>query len=436
MAWLNEILFNHSSVQAVIVLSLLCACGLALGKVRVLGVSLGVAFVFFVGILAGHLGVSIDPQMLQYAQDFGLVLFVYALGLQVGPGFFNSLHHTGLTLNLLAALVVMLGAGLTLLLPLAGIQLSEAVGIMCGASTNTPALAAAQQTLSQLHLPQSGAALGCAVTYPLGVVGVILALALMQKLLCGKDNVVVQDDEDADQTYIAAYRVRNEGIVGKTVGELARISPRHFVISRLWRNGKVTIPSASTVLMNDDRLLVVMRDQAAAETMHVLFGKQEKTDWNKEDIDWNAIDSELVSQAILVTRPEINGKRLQSLHLRRHYGVNISRINRNGVNLLATPDLRVLLGDRIIVVGHKEAIKNVEKELGNAVKMLNEPNLITVFIGMTLGLIVGSIPIALPGISAPVRLGLAGGPIIVGILMGAFGPRIHINAYTTQSAQT
>lgn len=434
MAWLNEILFNHSSVQAVIVLSLLCACGLALGKVRVLGVSLGVAFVFFVGILAGHLGVSIDPQMLQYAQDFGLVLFVYALGLQVGPGFFNSLHHTGLTLNLLAALVVMLGAGLTLLLPLAGIQLSEAVGIMCGASTNTPALAAAQQTLSQLHLPQSGAALGCAVTYPLGVVGVILALALMQKLLCGKDNVVVQDDEDADQTYIAAYRVRNEGIVGKTVGELARISPRHFVISRLWRNGKVTIPSASTVLMNDDRLLVVMRDQAAAETMHVLFGKQEKTDWNKEDIDWNAIDSELVSQAILVTRPEINGKRLQSLHLRRHYGVNISRINRNGVNLLATPDLRVLLGDRIIVVGHQEAIQNVEKELGNAVKMLNEPNLITVFIGMTLGLIVGSIPIALPGISAPVRLGLAGGPIIVGILIGAFGPRIHINAYTTQSA--
>jgi len=434
MTWINEILFNHSAVQAVIVLSLLCAVGLALGKVKVLGVSLGVAFVFFVGILAGHLGLSIDSQMLQYAQDFGLVLFVYALGLQVGPGFFNSLHQSGLTLNLLASAVVVLGVAMTLLLPLCGISLADAVGIMCGATTNTPALAAAQQTLSQLHLPQSGAALGCAVTYPLGVVGVILALALLRKVMSHTVNSLPQPEEDTDHTYIAAYQVRNEGIIGKTVGDLARISPRHFVISRLWRNGKVTIPSASTVLMHNDRVLVVMRDQAAAETMHVLFGKQEATDWNKDDIDWNAIDSELVSQAILLTRPEINGKRLQSLHLRKHYGVNISRIIRNGVQLLATPDLRVLLGDRIVVVGHKEAIQQVEKVLGNAVKMLNEPNLISVFIGMTLGLIVGCIPIALPGISAPVKLGLAGGPIIVGILMGAFGPRIHINAYTTQSA--
>ena len=186
--------------------------------------------------------------------------------------------------------------------------------------------------------------------------------------------------------------------------------------------------------MKDDRLLVIMRDQDAAEAMEVLFGKQESTDWNKEDIDWNAIDSDLVSQAILVTKPEINGRKLGSLCLRAHYGVNISRVNRGGLQLLATPDLRLLLGDRIIVVGHRNAIKNVEKEVGNAVKMLDEPNLITVFIGMTLGLILGSIPIALPGITAPVKLGLAGGPIIVGILIGAFGPRIHVNAYTTSSA--
>ena len=422
-------------MQAVIVLSLLCACGLALGKIKVLGVSLGVAFVFFLGILAGHLGLSINPQMLQYAQNFGLVLFVYALGLQVGPGFFGSFHKSGLTLNMLAIAVVLVGTILTLLMPLMGVELSDAVGIMCGATTNTPALAAAQQTLSQLHQPESGAALGCAVTYPLGVVGVILALALMRKVLVRPgDHLVDENEEEADHTFIATYQVRNEGVIGKTVGDLARISPRQFVISRLWRDGRVTIPEADTVLMRDDRLLVTMEDQDAAEAMEVLFGKQETTDWNTGEIDWNAIDSDLVSQAILVTKPEINGRKLGSLRLRKHYGVNISRVNRGGLQLLATPDLRLLLGDRIIVVGHREALKNVEKEVGNAVRMLDEPNLISVFIGMTLGLILGSIPIALPGISAPVKLGLAGGPIIVGILMGAFGPRIHVNAYTTTSA--
>lgn len=435
MQWLTDIFLTHSAVQAVVILSLLCACGLALGKVKVLGVSLGVAFVFFLGILAGHLGLSIEPRMLQYAQNFGLVLFVYALGLQVGPGFFSSFHKSGLTLNMLAIGVVLVGTVLTLLLPLLGINLSDAVGIMCGATTNTPALAAAQQTLAQLHSPESGAALGCAVTYPLGVVGVILALALIRKTLVrSSDHLVDDSEEEADHTFIAAYRVRNEGIIGKTVGDLARISPRRFVISRLWRDGKVTIPEAGTVLMPDDRLLVTMDSQDAAEAMEVIFGKQEATDWNKDDIDWNAIDSDLVSQAILVTKPEINGRKLGSLGLRRHYGVNISRVNRGGLQLLATPDLRLLIGDRIIVVGHREAIKNVEKEVGNAVKMLDEPNLITVFLGMTLGLILGSIPIILPGITAPVKLGLAGGPIIAGILIGAFGPRIHINAYTTSSA--
>lgn len=435
MQWLNDIFMSHSAVQAVVVLSLLCACGLALGKLKVLGVSLGVAFVFFLGILAGHLGVSIDADMLQYAQNFGLVLFVYALGLQVGPGFFSSFHKSGLTLNLFAVGVVLLGTVLTLLLPLMDIDLSDAVGIMCGATTNTPALGAAQQTLSQLHQPESGAALGCAVTYPLGVVGVILAFALMQRVLVRPtDHLVDESEEEADHTFIATYQVRNEGIIGKTVGDLARISPRQFVISRLWRDGKVTIPEADTVLMRDDRLLVTMEDQDAAEAMEVLFGKQETTDWNTGEIDWNAIDSDLVSQAILVTKPEINGRKLGSLRLRKHFGVNISRVNRGGLQLLATPDLRLLLGDRIIVVGHREAIKNVEQEVGNAVKMLDEPNLITVFVGMTLGLILGSIPIVLPGISSPVKLGLAGGPIIVGILMGAFGPRIHVNAYTTTSA--
>jgi len=435
MEWINSIIVEHSAVQAVIVLSMLCACGLALGKVKVMGISLGVTFVFFLGILAGHLGLSIDPQMQRYAQDFGLVLFVYALGLQVGPGFFNSLHDSGLSLNLLALAVVILGLVMTVLMPWAvGINLADAVGIMCGATTNTPALGAAQQTLTAMGLSANGAALGCAVTYPLGVVGVILALLFMRKLMAKTNHLIIaSDDDDADTTFIAAYQVHNPGIFGKTVSEIANISHMKFVISRLWRNGKVSIPTAKTVLLESDRLLVITNEEDS-QAMTILFGEQENTNWNKEDIDWNNIDSNLSSRAILITKPQINGKRLGSLKLRKHYGVNISRINRNGVQLLATPDLRLLLGDRLIVVGEDDAIKNVEKVLGNAVADLNEPNLISVFVGMTLGLLLGSIPIALPGISIPVKLGLAGGPIIAGILMGTFGPRIHMNSYTTQSA--
>ncbi len=435
MDWLSSILLEHSSLQAVIVISLLCAIGLALGKIRVLGVSLGVTFVFFMGILAGHLGISVDPQVLRYAEDFGLVLFVYALGLQVGPGFFSSMHHSGIRLNMLALAVVLIGTVMTVLMPaVCGVSLGDAVGVMCGATTNTPALGAAQQTLAQLHLPTSSAALGCAVTYPLGVVGVIMAIMLMRKVLVRPADLQPKgDDTNEDHTYIAAFRIHNPGIFGKHIGEVAKISHQQFVISRLWRDGKVTVPSSKTELREGDRILVVTNEEAA-EAMTLLFGEKEDTNWNKEDIDWNAIDSKLISQRILITRPEINGRKLGSLRLRNHYGVNISRLYRSGVPLLATPDLRLMLGDRITVVGDAESVRNVEKVLGNAVKSLNEPNLISVFIGMTIGLILGSIPILIPGISAPVKLGLAGGPIIVGILIGTFGPRLHMVTYTTQSA--
>lgn len=434
MQWLNDILLQHSPVQAVIVLSALCACGLALGKVKVLGVSLGVTFVFFLGIMAGSQGLSIDGGMLSYAQDFGLVLFVYALGVQVGPGFFNSLHRSGIRHNLVAMGVVALGTAMTLALPLVcGIGLPEAVGILCGATTNTPALGAAQQALTQLGLPVSGAALGCAVTYPLGVVGMILALVVLRKVITRAADLLPHDEEEADNTFIAAYQVLNPGIYGKRVGELASLSHVSFVISRLWREGKVSIPSSDTELRQGDRLLVVTHEDNAP-MMTLLLGQQECSDWNKDDIDWNAIDSELVSRAILITQPDINGKSLSSLKLRNHYGVNISRIIRNGVQLLATPSIHLMMGDRVVVVGQEQAVARVEQVLGNAVESLNEPRLISVFFGMTLGLILGSIPILIPGMSSSVRLGLAGGPIIVGILMGCFGPRIHMNTYTTQSA--
>lgn len=433
MDWILDILMHHSAWQAVIVISMISACGLFLGRVKVFGISLGVTFVFFMGIFFGNLGFSIDSGVLEYAEDFGLALFVYALGVQVGPGFFSSLRKSGLKMSMLALLVVLIGTIMTVLLPsVMGISLPDAVGIMCGATTNTPALGAAQQALAQLGQPTSGSALGCAVTYPLGVVGVIFAILLMNKTIVHKHERVAREGEASNHTFIAAYHVLNPGVYDKTVGQLADISHEQFVISRLWRNGKVTIPSSSTMLEKNDRILVITNEQSG-DAMRILFGEQEPTDFNKADIDWNAIDSKLVSRRIILTRSEMNGKHLGSLKLRNHYGVNVTRIYRSGVRLLATPDLRLLLGDRITVVGEEASIKNVEKKLGNAVKNLDEPNLISIFIGLTIGLLMGLIPISLPGISAPVKLGLAGGPIIAGILMGTFGPRLHMVTYTTQS---
>lgn len=434
MDWLYSLFVEHSALQAVVVLSLISAIGLGLGKVRFWGVSIGVTFVFFAGILAGHLGFTIDSQMLNYAESFGLVVFVYALGLQVGPGFFSSFRQGGVRLNMLAMGVVLIGTLMTVLGSLVtDISLPNMVGILCGATTNTPALGAAQQTLKQLGVEASTPALGCAVTYPLGVVGVILAILIIRKLMVTDKDLEVKEKENDNRTYIGAFQVYNPGIFGKSVKEIADLSRSKFVISRLWREGKVTIPTSDKIVEKGDRLLVITSEKEAA-AMTVLFGGQEHTDWNKEDIDWDAIDSKLISQSIVITRPELNGKKLGSLHLRNHYGINITRVYRSGVQLLATADLTLQLGDRLTIVGEAASVHNVEKVLGNAIKNLKEPNLVAVFIGIILGLILGAIPISIPGISAPVKLGLAGGPIIVGILIGTFGPRLHIVTYTTRSA--
>ena len=380
--------------------------------------SLGVTFVFFVGIAAGHFGLSIDPQMLNYAESFGLIIFVYALGLQVGPGFFGSFRKGGMTLNMLAFAVILVGTAMTLgLHVVTGVSLPDMVGILSGAVTNTPALGAAQQTLKQMHIDAADPALGCAVTYPLGVVGVILAVIVLRKMFPRR----------TAETVVAEDKSKHN------VKEVAHLAAHRFVISRLWRDGKVTIPTSDTVLLEGDRLLVITTE-AEEESLRILFGEEEKVDWNKKDIDWNAIDSQLVSQRIVVSRSEINGKKLGSLRLRNHYGINITRIYRAGVQLLATPGLVLQLGDKLTVVGEAAAISNVEKVLGNRIISLKEPNLIAVFVGIVLGLAVGAIPFSIPGVSFPVRLGIAGGPIIVGILMGAFGPRLHMITYTTRSA--
>ncbi len=434
MEWLYSLFIEHSALQAVVVLSLISAIGLGLGKIHVCGISLGVTFVFFAGILAGHFGLSIDPQMLNYAESFGLIIFVYALGLQVGPGFFSSFRKGGVTLNMLAIAVVILGTFLAVVCSYTtGVSLPNMVGILCGATTNTPALGAAQQTLKQMGLESSTPALGCAVAYPLGVIGVILAVLLIRKLLVRREDLEVQEKDDANKTYIAAFQVHNPAIFNKSIKDIAHMSYPKFVISRLWRDGNVSIPTSEKIIKEGDRLLVVTSEKDAL-ALTVLFGEQENTDWNKEDIDWNAIDSQLISQRIVVTRPELNGKKLGALRLRNHYGINISRVYRSGVQLLATPELTLQLGDRLTVVGEAAAIQNVEKVLGNAIKSLKEPNLVAVFVGIILGLALGTVPFSIPGISTPVRLGLAGGPIIVGILIGTFGPRLHMITYTTRSA--
>lgn len=434
MEWLYSLFIEHSALQAVVVLSLISAIGLGLGKIHVCGISLGVTFVFFAGILAGHFGLSIDPQMLNYAESFGLIIFVYALGLQVGPGFFSSFRKGGVTLNMLAIAVVILGTLLTVVCSYTTeVSLPNMVGILCGATTNTPALGAAQQTLKQMGLESSTPALGCAVAYPLGVIGVILAVLLIRKLLVRREDLEVKEKDDANKTYIAAFQVHNPAIFDKSIKDIAHMSYPKFVISRLWRDGNVSIPTSEKIIKEGDRLLVVTSEKDAL-ALTVLFGEQENTDWNKEDIDWNAIDSQLISQRIVVTRPELNGKKLGALRLRNHYGINISRVYRSGVQLLATPELTLQLGDRLTVVGEAAAIQNVEKVLGNAVKSLKEPNLVAVFVGIILGLALGAVPFSIPGISTPIRLGLAGGPIIVGILIGTFGPRLHMITYTTRSA--
>lgn len=435
MDWLYSILVEHTAMQAVVIIALIIAVGLGLGKIKVRGISLGVTWVFFAGIFAGHTGLSIDPAMLHFAQDFGLVLFVYELGLQVGPGFFSSFRKGGVQLNTLALGVILIGTAMSVGISYAfSLPISDMVGVLCGATTNTPALAAAQQSLQQLGLPVSSTALSCAVTYPLGVVGVILGLIFLRKCVATKRNMAPPEVEDINKTHIDAFKVVNPALFGKTVREAASlVEGTHFVISRLWRDGKVSIPTSDLQLKDNDRVLVATTVKDLP-VLTVLFGEHENEDWNSDEIDWNAIDSRLVSRHVAVTRPALNGKKLGSLRLRNSYGINISRVTRSGVTLLATPGLVLQLGDKLTVVGEEKSIEEVAKVLGNKSAALKDPNMAVIFIGMFLGLLLGSIPIFIPGMSAPVRLGLAGGPIVVGILMGRFGPSFHIVTYTTRSA--
>ena len=436
MNWFIEIFTEQTFVQATLVLALICAAGLALGQIKIKGISLGVTFVFFAGIIAGHFGLKINQDMLTMLQNFGLILFIYALGVQVGPGFFSSFKEGGVKLNMLGIFLMVAGSAMAVILHWAtGISIGDMMGLLSGAVTNTPMLGAAQQALLQVEPDNiAGAnnmAMACAVGYPFGLIGMILCVMFLRGII-GKKGKKSQD-HSSDNTFVAEYQVSNPAIFGKTIMEIRKNADCHFVISRIWKDGKVIIPTSETVIEENEHLLVTS-GKSDVERVKTLFGQKEDVDWNKKGIDWNSIDNQLISRKILVTKPELNGVKLGSLKLRNSYGINITRVNRAGIDLLPSRSLRLQLGDKLTVVGEERAIENVSTRLGNQAKELSNPNLFAIFVGIVLGLVLGSIPFAFPGMSMPVKLGIAGGPIIVGLIMGAFGPRMHLSIYMSRSA--
>lgn len=437
-AWLRDVFVTPSVLQTLVMLTLVSAIGLILGKLRVGKFSLGITFVFFVGILGAHFGVKVNAGMNSFAQTLGLTLFVYALGVEVGPSFFPSLKKQGLLYNGLGLLLIALALMLVIILHyVCNVSMPNMLGIMSGAVTNTPMLAAVQSTLQDI-LGSGGArqvadlALACALTYPLGVVGVILALIFLHYIdpNRGKDT----QQSESKTTYITELELTNPALFDRSVLEAVGLIEKKFIISRIWRGNNLIIPSSQTILEQGDHLLVLIHKDDL-RVLEVFFGhRAESRDWNKPDIDWDAIDAQLVSKRIIITNSKVNGVKLGALRLRNEYGINITRIDRAGIEILATPDLRLQLGDRLTVVGELQQLTKVASYLGDSINTLDKPKLVSFFAGLTLGCIIGSIPIAIPGLSMPIKLGLAGGPIIVGILMGAFGPRLRLATYMSNSA--
>ncbi len=439
MNWINDLLWGEGIGHSILLLSFVIAAGIQLGKIKVFGVSLGITLVLFVGIILGHFGFTINHNVIHFFKEFGLILFVYSVGMQVGPGFFSSFKQGGITLNMLACGIVFLGVLTAVILHYAtGIPMPTMVGILSGAVTNTPGLGAAQQAFSDMHgVSDNTIALGYAVAYPLGVIGIILSIILIKyifRVSFDKENEQL-NSEDSSHTNEAkpiSLIVKNPAIFNKTVAELSNLlEHRDFVISRVWRdsNKQIEIASANTVLQENDKVFVITTE-TDAETIKTFIG--EEIDMERKQ--WIRMESQFINRRILITKPELNGKRLGQLKLRKLYGINITRINRAGVDLVAKPGLTLQVGDRVNVVGTETAVSNVEKVLGNSMKRLNEPNLITIFVGIALGIVLGSIPISFPGIPQPVKLGLAGGPLVVAILISRFGYHYKLITYTTRSA--
>ena len=423
--------------HSIFILSLVITLGLLLGRIKVKNVSLGLTWVLIIGIVFGYFNLNLNMELLHFMREFGLVLFVYCIGMQVGPGFFSSFKKGGLSLNMLIVVTILISFVLVIGLHYAtGTSMTALAGILSGAVTNTPSLGAAQQAyfgLKGVEAPEI--ATGYALAYPMGVIGVILSFILLRYILRIRPTREESEAErglgQLEQLTVRSFtlEVSNQRIDGQTVAQVKNIIHRHFVISRIIMEGQQehnAVVNGQTQLHQHDRLLVVAAP-ADIDAITALIGKQ-------IDFDWAPYGKELISRRILVTRPELNGKTLQQLNLNTNFGATVTRVNRNGVDLVAHPHLRLQLGDRLTVVASELSQSKIEKMLGNSLKRLNYPNLIPIFLGIALGCILANVPIVIPGIPTPIRLGLAGGPFIVAILMGYFGPRYHLITYNTISA--
>lgn len=439
MNWLQDLLTNPNSIAHIVALyAFVIAAGVLLGKIKFFGISLGVTFVLFVGILAGHFGFTGNPAILSFVQDFGLILFVFCIGLQVGPSFFSSFKRGGITLNLLAVGIVFLNIAVALILYFAlqgRVDIPMMVGILCGAVTNTPGLGAANEALQQLHYQGPEIAMGYACAYPLGVMGIILSMIII-RYICRvdvqRDSDEIQKEEEANphmKPYTISLKVQNEALSGKTLSQVQNFLARDFVCTRIIQDGHMITPNANTVLRLGDRMfLVCAKDDS--EAIMAFIGPKIEQDWDAT----NQQDKPMVSRRILVTQPNINGKTLGELHFSSMYGVNVTRVNRSGMDLFAARQLRLQVGDRVMVVGPQDAIERVANLLGNQLRRLDHPNIVTIFVGILCGILFGSLPIAIPGMPTPVKLGLAGGPLIISILIGRFGHKVKLVTYTTMSA--
>lgn len=439
MNWLQDLLTNPNSIAHIVALyAFVIAAGVLLGKIKFFGISLGVTFVLFVGILAGHFGFTGNPAILSFVQDFGLILFVFCIGLQVGPSFFSSFKRGGITLNLLAVGIVFLNIAVALILYFAlqgRVDIPMMVGILCGAVTNTPGLGAANEALQQLHYQGPEIAMGYACAYPLGVMGIILSMILI-RYICRvdvkRDSDEIQKEEEANphmKPYTISLKVQNEALSGKTLSQVQNFLARDFVCTRIIQDGHMITPNANTVLRLGDRMFVVCAEDDS-EAIMAFIGPKIEQDWDVT----NQQDKPMVSRRILVTQPNINGKTLGELHFSSMYGVNVTRVNRSGMDLFAARQLRLQVGDRVMVVGPQDAIERVANLLGNQLRRLDHPNIVTIFVGILCGILFGSLPIAIPGMPTPVKLGLAGGPLIISILIGRFGHKVKLVTYTTMSA--
>lgn len=437
MEWISDLLFKETIAHTIFIYSFVIAMGVFLGKIKIYGISLGIAFVLFVGIALGHFGMSANHEVIDFIKDFGLILFVFSIGLQVGPGFFSSFRRGGLTLNLLALSIVILGGFITIGLHfITGVSMPMLVGIMSGAVTNTPGLGAAQQALEQVMAGTPADAipvisLGYAVAYPFGVLGIILTMIFLRSIF--RINVGNEYDLYRNLQHPAekipekvSIQVTNKRVFGENIRDITGSINHSFVISRVLHNGDLLPAGSDTVIYENDIILVVAQ-KGAIPAIVAQIGTE-------SDIDITLRSGNLVSRQVIVTNSEVYGKKLGSLRLRTRYNINVTRVYRAGIELVAFPELRLQMGDKLTVVGDEGPVERVTKHLGDSVKRLEEPNLIPIFVGILLGVILGSIPFKVPGIMNPVKLGLAGGPLIIAILLSKYGYKLQLVSYTTPSA--